>query len=70
MNQFDLFKTNLQGHVSNDPIFPTDESMKLNGAFIVLLKNSNVARGHPPRKFQLNLNSKQCFSYHWKDEFP
>jgi hypothetical protein len=36
------------GHVSNDPIFPTDESMKLYGALMVLLKNSKVARGHPP----------------------
>lgn len=35
------------GQVSNDPIFPTDESMKLYGALMVLLKNSKVARGHP-----------------------
>jgi hypothetical protein len=42
----------LQGHVSNEPIFPTDESIKLYGTFIVLLKNSNVACGHPPKNFQ------------------
>jgi len=42
----------LQGHVSNDPIFPTDESIKLYGTFIVLLKKSNVARGHPPKNFR------------------
>ena len=37
-----------QGQVSNEPIFPMGESMKLYGALTVLLKNSNVARGHPP----------------------
>ncbi len=39
---------NLQGHVSNDPIFPIDESIKLYNANVVLFWNSNVAFGHPP----------------------
>ncbi len=39
---------NLQGHVSNDPIFPIDESIKLYDAVVVLFVNSNVAFGHAP----------------------
>jgi hypothetical protein len=39
---------NLQGHASNDPIFPIDESMKLYDAHVVLFLNSNVAFGHSP----------------------
>jgi len=38
----------LQGHVSNDPIFPIVESIKLYDAHVVLFLNSNVAFGQLP----------------------
>jgi hypothetical protein len=66
--QFDTFifeiviHVDVQGHVSNEPIFPTEESMKLYDMRTVLLKNSNVARGHSPVKTQihLSLNTLSC----------
>lgn len=44
----------LHGHVSNEPIFPTDESIKLYEMFFVWLVNSNVALGQPAKGKRLN----------------
>lgn len=63
--QIEIFKINrfiqenLQGHVSKEPILPTDESTKLYVVFIVPLRNSNVARGHPPEKQNFYFQTKR-----------